>query len=372
MRIRFVVNGDINQISGGFVYDRALVDALAALGHRLDVVSIPRRGYARALATNLSPSRLVPRAGDRTGSTALPPYDVVVEDELIHPAVLSARPWRGSAPRVSLIHNLRSGQPGEPLPWLKSAVERRYLRQLNGAIAVCSDSLAAARALAGRDFPSLIALPGNDHLPSDLDDPQLLRRHADPGPLRVLHVAASVVPSKGLGRLVRALAPAAAPPDGSAFHLDIVGDRGRDPAYLAAVKAQLSATAPAVPVRWHGLLPRDALCALYRDSHVLALPSDREAYSLACLEALGFGLPVLATNRGGLGEMFAAHPGAAVLLPPEDTAAWADQLTSLARDRVRRSAMAEAALRCHRAHLPWRQVAVRVAAFLTEIVAQSR
>ena len=42
---------------------------------------------------------------------------------------------------------------------------------------------------------------------------------------------------------------------------------------------------------------------MFRRSQVFALPSDREAYSLACLEALGFGLPVLATSCGGLSEM---------------------------------------------------------------------
>ena len=52
MRIALVIYGRPDQISGGFIYDRALVAALAARGHQVDVVSLPWHGYARAVASS--------------------------------------------------------------------------------------------------------------------------------------------------------------------------------------------------------------------------------------------------------------------------------------------------------------------------------
>ncbi len=50
MRIALVIYGRPDQISGGFIYDRALMAALAARGHQVDVVSLPWHGYGRAVA----------------------------------------------------------------------------------------------------------------------------------------------------------------------------------------------------------------------------------------------------------------------------------------------------------------------------------
>jgi glycosyltransferase involved in cell wall biosynthesis len=107
-----------------------------------------------------------------------------------------------------------------------------------------------------------------------------------------------------------------------------------------------------------------ALDALFRRSQVFALPSDREAYSLACLEALGYGLPALATSRGGLTEMI-TDGEQGYLIDPTDTGAWAAGLRALATDRERARAMSLAALARYRAHETWGEVAASVDAFLT-------
>jgi glycosyltransferase involved in cell wall biosynthesis len=357
MRIALVIYGRPDQISGGFIYDRALMAALAARGHQVDVVSLPWHGYGRAVAGSVLGGG-APHSEDRT-------YDVVIEDELIHPSVFTASsslPARGRV-RVALVHNLRSGQPGETLRALKTHVERRYFDGVAGAIAVCARTRDDVNALLGRPLPCLVARPGRDHVTPDVSDEDAAARAAAPGPLRVLHVAA-VQPHKGLDRLLAALARARTMSSTFDFTLDVVGAAATG-SYARRIRRHLATFALDQRVRFHGLLRGPALHALFRRSQIFALPSDREAYSLACLEALGYGLPVLATSRGGLAEMITdgiqGH-----LMDPAAPDTWAARFTELA-NRPRLRATSLAALARYRTHQTWAEVAESVDSFLTTL-----
>jgi glycosyltransferase involved in cell wall biosynthesis len=363
MRIALVIYGRPDQISGGFIYDRALVAALAARGHRVDVVSLPWHGYARAVASSaIGGGR---RAVDRDGSV---PYDIVIEDELIHPSVFTARAASGLAvrgrARVALVHNLRSGQPGERLRSIKTAVERRYFDGVAGAIAVCSRTRDDLYALLGRPLPCLIARPGRDHVTPEVGDGEAAARAVEPGPLRVLHVAA-VQPHKGLDRLLAAIARARGGMPAFDFTLDVVGASATG-SYSRRIRRQIAALDLGAHVRFHGVARGAALHALFRRSQIFALPSDREAYSLACLEALGYGLPVLATSQGGLAEML-SDGEQGWLIDPVDGEAWAARFGELATNRERLREMSGAALARYRAHDAWAEVAARVEDFLTTL-----
>jgi glycosyltransferase involved in cell wall biosynthesis len=359
MRIAFVVYGSLEQISGGFIYDRALVGGLRSLGHDVDVVGLPWHGYLQAVARDFAlgpPLRAPPTAGAAV-------YDAVVQDELVHPSVAlsNRRPeaWPRGRCLVALVHNLQSRQPGEAFAAWKSRVERRYLGTVDGVIAVCRQTLLDVQALAGTGVPSIVIHPGRDHVTPDLDDRAIEERSRAPGPLRLLY-AAAVTPRKGLHRLLDALGRV---PD-QAFTLDVVGHLA-SPRYGRVVRRQIERLGLRARVRLHGARVGADLQALFRRSQVLALPSDREAYSLSCLEALGFGLPVLATSWGGLGEMI-KHGREGFLLDPHDPDAWARTLAALAADREALGTMAKAALARYRAHATWREAAAAAAAFIEE------
>jgi glycosyltransferase involved in cell wall biosynthesis len=359
MRIAFVVYGSLEQISGGFIYDRALVGGLRALGHDVDVFGLPWHGYLQAVARNFAlghPLHVPP-------TDAAVVYDAVVQDELVHPSVFLSNRRPDARPRgrclVALVHNLRSLQPGEALAAWKARVEGRYLASVDGVIAVCAETLLDVRALAGDRAPAVVIHPGRDHVTPEVDDRAVEERSRAPGPLRVLY-AAALTPGKGLHRLLDALGRV----PGHAFTLDVVGHPS-SPRYLRAVRRQIARLGLGERVRLHGARAGAELEALFRGSQVLALPSDREAYSLACLEALGFGLPVLATSTGGLGEML-QHGREGFLLDPRDRGAWAGALTALGEDRGALATMAKAALARYRAHATWREAAAAAAAFIEE------
>jgi glycosyltransferase involved in cell wall biosynthesis len=383
MRLAFVIYGDLARISGGFVYDRSLVDALVGLGHLVDVVGLPWVGYGRALARNLP--TLIPLRWPRFRTAAASMYDAVIQDELIHPSVFrQSRRLAFGGPTgktvVALVHNLQSLQPRERLVALKARVERRYLRGVDGVIAVCRQTLSDVRALAGTAGPAMIAYPGRDHVAPAVDEEFVRSRSAEPGPLRVLHVA-SVVPAKGLYRLIRSMGIALAADPDVGLSLDVVGACPQ-PGYLRAIERQITRLGLTSHVRLHGQLEGIDLHEIFRRSHVLALPSDREAYALACLEGLGFGLPAIATRAGGLSEMvthgqegFLIDPGAPG--DPGDfldvagagiATRWADALRRLAGDRSELRRMGCAAIARYQGHATWRQVAVTIQDFLRERV----
>jgi glycosyltransferase involved in cell wall biosynthesis len=94
-------------------------------------------------------------------------------------------------------------------------------------------------------------------------------------------------------------------------------------------------------VQLTGALSPDELPAFFAGIDVFAMPSHREGYGVAALEASASGKPVVATNVGGIPEV--VRDGATgLLVPPHDPAALAAALGRLAADPALRRRMGEA------------------------------
>jgi glycosyltransferase involved in cell wall biosynthesis len=144
------------------------------------------------------------------------------------------------------------------------------------------------------------------------------------GVSRLLCVAA-VTPRKGQHRLVEALATVTDLPWSCVF----VGGLGHDPEYVAGLRTLISEYGLQDRLHLAGPQSGAALDASYASADLMVLASYAETYGMAVTESLARGIPVLATDVGGLAEAVGRAPDGGVpgiLVPPEDPAALAAEL----------------------------------------------
>jgi glycosyltransferase involved in cell wall biosynthesis len=91
-----------------------------------------------------------------------------------------------------------------------------------------------------------------------------------------------------------------------------------------------------------GLLGPERLAALYGRASLFALPTLREAFGLAFLEAMAFGLPVVAPRLEAIPEIV-SDGETGILVPPGDVEALAGAIRELLDDSVRARLMGAAA-----------------------------
>jgi hypothetical protein len=109
--------------------------------------------------------------------------------------------------------------------------------------------------------------------------------------------------------------------------LTVWGDPNISPSYTAELAALAS---PAV--RFAGRFAEERRQETFAGIDVLLVPSlGLESFGLVAREALAEGVPVLASRRGALAELFAAGPPCGALFDPEDPrelAAWIERLAA--------------------------------------------
>jgi glycosyltransferase involved in cell wall biosynthesis len=152
------------------------------------------------------------------------------------------------------------------------------------------------------------------------------RSHAGEGAYAV--VASRLSVEKGIDVAIEAAARSGVP-------LRVAGD-GPAAEELACVARRLDA-----PVEWLGRVDRATLDALLAGAGALLMPSRYHEFSpYSALEAMAAGVPVVATNMGGLPELI----GAERCVPTNDAEAVARRLGELWDDPQRRRSEGEALL----------------------------
>jgi glycosyltransferase involved in cell wall biosynthesis len=302
--VHFVVPEGIDdpaRPSGGNTFDRRVCDGLAALGWQVHVHEAPSHDALAAALTRIPDGAVVLL----DGLIASPAPDVLV-------------PVADRLRLVVLVHM--------PIG------DERERAVLSASAAVVTTSAWAKQALL-----DLYSLPGDRvHVAEPGADPAGLAPGTASG--GALLSVAAVIPGKGHDVLLDALATL----NGRPWHCLCVGSLERDPAYAEGLRRR----AADGRVRFAGARTGAELARSYAAADLLVLPSRRETYGMVVTEALARGLPVVASEVGGVPEALGhgadgARPG--LLVPPEDAAALGDALRAWLEDadlrrRLRRAA----------------------------------
>lgn len=354
MRVGLIIYGDLQNISGGYIYDRKLVEHLRRKGDHVEVISLPWRGYSRHLGDNLSRTlwRRLYRAS----------LDILVEDELNHPSLFWINRWlsdKTSYPIVSLVHHLRCSEHRPA--WqnrLYRWIERLYLNSVNGFVFNSQTTARVVEGMISSRRPTVVAYPGGDRLNPKMERVQILKRARKRTPLQVIFVG-NVIPRKGLDFLISGLYHLS--PD--TWHLEVIGSLTADPTYAQCIRHQIARKGLEDHVRLSGSLPDGELASRLAQSHVLAMPSSYEGFGIVYLEAMGFGLPAIASNAGATPELI-THGREGFLMRPGDIAGLARCVEALHRDRRNLAKVSLAALERYREYPTWNESSERIRRFL--------
>jgi glycosyltransferase involved in cell wall biosynthesis len=195
---------------------------------------------------------------------------------------------------------------------------RRIVRRASAVVCPSNALAEEARALGAGDVAVI---------PSGIDLPTEVGEEAEPP--EVLY-AGRLSPEKGVLELVEAA---------RGMNLVVAGDG---------------------PLRKHvpqarGFVPPDELGRLYARAAVVACPSHREGFGVACLEAMAHGRPVVASAVGGLLDLV-VDGETGIHVPPGDVSALRSALERLLGDPELRRQMGEAGRLRAAEHFSWATV----------------
>jgi len=365
MHIGLLIYGDINTLSGGYLYDRKLVDYLRSQGDIVEIISLPVKSYSGSLL-----STEIPEAIRISNEGKNNKFDVLVQDELVHPSCLGINKKIKNllgCPIVSLVHLLKCSVPA---PLFKKTLiayfEKKYLQSVDGLILNSRSTKEAAEKLLGEKFPAhIVAVPCADHFPEN-GAQDAKQKYADSGIFRILFVG-NISRQKGLHVLIDAIAKL----NDAKVSLTVVGDGNRDPGYMAELRKKLNSYRYHKQVIFKGRQSGEALQALYLEHDVFIMPSVNEAYGIAFLEALQFGLPVIATSQGGSKE-FVRHGENGYLIEPGDSKQLAELISSLKSNAQQLQLLSDKAIASFKQHPRWQDSCRKIRDFLQIMVEKNQ
>jgi len=330
----FAIPGDIDTVTGGYIYERRLLEELRVLGH--DVQHI-----------QLGASFPDPTAPDMDHAIAalevVPSTRALILDGLVYGSIDTAGLARVRAPIVAMIHHPLALETG-----LGPAQRDHLFATERANLAMAAHVLVPSRHTAdilARDYavPAeriTIAQPGNRR-------PTGTRTPTDP-PL-ILSVGI-LHPRKGHDILLRALAEMTDTP----WRAVIVGS-DYDPEHARDLARLLDQLGLQGRVTLAGRIPQAELDALFAQACLFVLATRYEGYGMVFDEALTWGLPIVSCATGAVPQTVPKDAG--LLVPIDAPAPLAAAMARLLSDEGLRRTMGKAASRAGATLPTWQDTA---------------
>ena len=234
-------------------------------------------------------------------------------------------------PLVSTFHGVELTWTARKMPFL-----RPFLRQLiRKSDAVTANSSHTERLIREVEPKHVVRVPFGAALEPAAAAPH--RAPAGSSAFRLLFVG-RLVERKGLKHLLDALATMRSR---RPVRLEVVGDGPLRP----ALEARVAELGLEQVVRFRGFLPETELSAAFAEADAFVLPAvedakgDVEGLGVVLIEALMHGVPVIASESGGIVDIV-RHERTGLLVKPGDAGALADAIDRLASDGALRDRLA--------------------------------
>jgi glycosyltransferase involved in cell wall biosynthesis len=271
-------------------------------------------------------------------------YKIILADSLLHTRVVDVSPG-------GMYYTAMDNYFQEPRPDFPCRTSREY-GALLGAMVV-KYARESPRALDCLGLPPVV-IPNGLHAGED-PAPAAPKK---PGAPLVLATAARLSPDKCLPELLAALRLAA--PHLPPWKLRVAGGPERD---HRGYERTLRRMARGLPVEWCGALPDTR--SFLASADVFVMISEPPGCPNASLEALAAGLPVIATDVGGVSEQV-VDGVTGLLVPPADAAALSAAIVRLAGDEALRTKLGAAGRRHVQEHFSLEKMVARYRAVLLD------
>jgi len=348
MHIGLIIYGSLDTLSGGYLYDRKLVEYLRSQGDSVELISLPWRNYAAHLTYNFRfklPKNL----------------DILIQDELNHPSLIRANQGQHPYPIVSVVHHLRYS---ELRPKWQNAfyriLEKMYLKSMDGFIFNSKTTQAVVNSVVETNKPYVIAYPPTDRFGDPISEHEIMER-AKSDKLRILFLG-NVIYRKGLHTLLEAVKDLK-----SKVIVDVVGALDSEPVYSKKMQQFIAANNLSSIIFLHSSLDKEPLVEKLKQAHILVVPSSYEGFGIVYLEGMCFGMPAIGTTAGAAGEVI-EHGQTGYLVSPGDSKSLSAYLTSLAEDRGLLTRLSLNARERYIRQPSWQETAKSIREFLYFIV----
>lgn len=126
----------------------------------------------------------------------------------------------------------------------------------------------------------------------------------------------------------------------------------KDENYYACLREMVKRYGLTSQVEFHGFLNTEELACLYGSADIFILPTLKEAFGMVIVEAMSFGLPVIASNVGGIPELIEDRFNG-LLIPPASPEKIAEAIEKVIADETLRKHLGANALKKYHQMPPW-------------------
>ncbi|MEO0392102.1 MAG: glycosyltransferase family 4 protein [Pseudomonadota bacterium] len=342
------VPGDLNTVTGGYAYDRAVIAHLPAHGWQPSTISLgPGFPAPTSQTLDAAMAGLAQIQGDQP----------LIIDGLAYGVLPADRLQALANPIIALVHHPLALETGV------EAVEAERLRHSEKAALALADAILVTSPHTKRVLIDQFTVPDDKITVATPGVPLAAEVPVEKASPPLILSVGTITRRKGVDLLLRSLAGL----QDRAWQAVICGGREHDPVYAAEIDQLMVTLGLEDRVHATGSVSPDVLADWYAKASFFVLASHYEGYGMAFAEALRHGLPVVGFDVGAVPDTVG---GGGILLADGDQRGLQAALARLLDDSAYFETMVMKAKDQGRSYPQWSDTAGIVAGCLNRVMEQ--